>query len=196
MEKSVLNTVLNRISQLIFGENINLKLINPLTSCTLLLLFATLTFTSCTEAEPGPAGPIGQTGIRGEKGDTGEKGETGSANVTSFTFSKISFTNAGKVFELPALTAEILEKGLVVAYIRVSGGATWYPLPYEYFGSKINILSMAPGQITLSINYTGDGVDFRFVLIPGTTNVVMRSMSAAIDLTNYSAVKEYYNLPD
>jgi hypothetical protein len=83
----------------------------------------------------GPAGPQGEEGPAGEHGEQGPQGEPGpGVTVTQLTVSSSDFSNSDvetAFYDVPAITQEIHDEGLVLGFIDISGtGNTWYALPF------------------------------------------------------------------
>lgn len=79
------------------------------------------------------------------------------------------------------------------AYINFTTGE-YFQLPYldgtRFFRARFYV-----GRIEFSANYaTSPNQRVRYVIIPGGTTVGGRK--AAVDMSNYQAVKAYYHLPD
>ncbi len=163
----------------------------------------------------GPAGPAGADGVgtQGPKGDKGDKGDTGAANVIYSDWKdasggwvmseldgvrKYSFTIAA-----PALTTEILDKGTVLVYARLSGDNNQVrQLPYHFVGGTqvLYDLSLLSGSVKVwytSIEPKGvlipTGGQFRYVLIPGGQAA---GRSVAYAALPYGEIRAMFNLPD
>lgn len=174
------------------------------------------------QGEAGPKGDQGDPGPQGEtgpKGDQGEKGDPGTANViysswTSFvaanwsaSFNFFGQTRRNYVVDETAITSDILNQGTVAVYVRFGGtSGTIQPLPFEqaivqskaqYLGfnlqlSKI-IMFMYNKDDVLDPGTIGSGNSYRYVIIPGGTPT---GRMASVDISDYEAVKSYYNIPD
>ena len=101
------------------------------------ILFAMLAiFVSCSEdgapGDIGPPGPQGEQGTQGGQGLQGEQGEPGTANVVYsewFIISQSDWIGLGTAKltgEIPApeLNQEIMNKGVVLVYFRLSQSQT------------------------------------------------------------------------
>ncbi len=157
----------------------------------LLSTFLAIALISCS-AEDGTDGATGPQGPAGQNGIDGIDGEDGNANVIysgwqSFQQAQrdtvIDGTNL-KVNHLnaPELTSEIRENGAILVYMRFL--TTIMPLPYTSdagAGDRPSTVSFVPSPNRLYITrYTHDdsgsigfgAVQFRYILIPGSTNGV------------------------
>jgi len=117
--------------------------------------------------------------IKGEKGDIGATGATGSANVISsntilinnfFYYSSLKEYQAS--LSLPAITQEVLDKGVVIMYIS-DGSGTWYPLPYTDGTTTLNYQFKLGGFTIIYFNNNGSMptnpnnlIKIRVVVIP------------------------------
>ncbi|RYZ96880.1 MAG: collagen-like protein [Sphingobacteriaceae bacterium] len=175
------------------------------------LVIALLFTASCKKGDVGPQGEQGATGADGVKGAKGDQGPTGTANViysdwiysTNFrdTLSDNSAVRAADI-KAPKLTAALLNNASVMVYLNFGGGV--YALPYtSYAGGKLNTISYWPrvGKIIIT-RFTADNsrsialsslIQYRYVIIPGAVKAIT---SKNIDLSNYVAVKKFYNIPD
>lgn len=176
----------------------------------LLLLPITLFLFSCeTEGPIGPAGPAGKDGTNGIDGTDGNDGN---ANVVSknYTVSPNDWIEHGVLgidqyydvkIDIPEITSEIIEKGVVLVYLNVSG--TYYPLPItspngvdigdeQYQWLSLIDYVFKVGSVTImygSSDFMNDPIEnyleFKIVIIEG---IALKSLS--IDFTNYQDVKE------
>ncbi len=85
----------------------------------------------------GAEGPVGPPGPPGPSGGPGVQGPPGNANVRTFTF---NFDNGDAVFEndlaripveIPALSADIVENGAVLAFMQTQN-SSWFAIPYTF----------------------------------------------------------------
>jgi len=157
---------------------------------TKLLLTAGLFLLCLACSKTGPEGPQGATGPKGDRGDTGKQGPAGTANVIYSTWKSVT---SGRVLQwpIPALTREILDKGIILVYADFgsavllipyasnSGDVKMYP---QYYVGGLNIIS----NIDLNQYFR-----FRYVIIPG--GVIARSASG-VNYSDYRQVSEYYNI--
>ncbi|MEX2511262.1 MAG: hypothetical protein WD398_00030 [Cyclobacteriaceae bacterium] len=185
--------------------------------------------------EPGPQGERGsqgEQGRRGEQGEPGPPGEDGNANVLVKT---ITVTEEGYIddylsakhsnntlFFFPAkiakiddqdITQDIVDNGLVLAYIRVPLGlgfqpTQWVNLPYTYrhinqiyTGNYSSAFSLNTFTLAFYFTKNTEGTmpnirdwevpdnSIKYVIISG--HVAARLSSARIDLTNLNAIEEF-----
>ena len=162
----------------------------------------------------GATGATGTTGAKGDKGDkgdtgaTGATGVTGNANVIQVTYGSKTYINSNLQYILPAaITKDIVEKSIVSAYVQTSAGGTslWYNIPgattgaiYTYrlysetFTTGLN--NMFIGRVNVATTGNDTFTTTRILFIPAST--LLNGRRAAVDLSDYEAVKKYYNLPD
>lgn len=169
------------------------------------------------QGPPGPTGATGSQGPAGATGATGPQGPAGTANViysawTAFPAAASQLTTSAfsvnyRYFSVSSsrFSQAVLDNGLVLVYIKFAGTtgiATLLPYyspsgenQYEPILSagkldirwyKPNSMSTAPATLPTSNQY-------RYIIIPGGTAV---RRNAAVDYSDYEAVKKYYNLSD
>lgn len=173
-------------------------------------------------ADDGERGPAGPAGTKGDKGDTGDTGEPGTANViysdwfaldtySRKTAHRVNASTTGLLYEFtaPAITQEILDKGLVVVFFQFDGFVRVLPV-YNYTGLDIDmeLLYLRQSKLFLLVKRNAvvltaddeiivENMDlFRYVVIPGGNPAAGGRLSTPIDYHDYEAVKAYYNIPD
>lgn len=166
------------------------------TTCTTVLSVALLFAFSACDGE-GPVGP---------------QGPPGNANVTASTFvfsmDDASFNGpvASVQFDVPGLDVDVVDEGAVLAYFREQD--TWTAMPYT-FGDESPELPAV--DYTLTLGYAYD-VEFLEVFYEASSEEAVdlaalpdRTIKAVfiagfpvskigIDLTDYEAVAEYFEL--
>ena len=170
---------------------------------SLILLSVIFIAVNCTKE--GPEGPIGAQGAQGAAGNagaigatggtgaTGSTGATGTANVIYSNW--ITDADAGlwadttitlygtnirrRNITAPGITANVLNQGVVLSYVRFNTGTTPYPLPFVFAfnGSQVGLTGQpALGRLIYLIYnpttggapvVTSSGLDIRYVVIPG-----------------------------
>ncbi len=172
--------------------------IAPISRPLLLALTILFFFAAC---KPGDPGPKGDTGAIGATGPAGPQGAVGSANVTQITYG--SRTHTGNLIEytMPGVSAAMVNQSAVFVYLNNNGGL-WYPIPGIFNGTNEYRTNFVPAtnSTVRVIRVAGGpgGTDTftatRVVLIPAAT--LVNGRKAAIDYSDYEAVKKAYNLPD
>lgn len=166
---------------------------------TKLLLLAgmmMITCFSCTKTGPdGPQGVPGEQGAKGDKGNNGDKGDPGTANVIYSGWNH-SFTEYSGEWNVPALTAEILNTGTVLIYVRFDpflvGPYSYGQLPYSDGPNREIRASYQPGVITIrSVTLKLTFLALRYVIIPGS---IAGRRAAGVDYSNYLEVCKYYHI--
>jgi hypothetical protein len=178
----------------------------------LVSMVAMFIFLDACKTEKGEIGPIGATGAVGATGATGAtgvagpKGDPGNANVIQITYGSKTHTGSNLIYTLPAaITKDIVEKSIISAYVQTSAGGTalWYNIPgattaatytYRLYSETLaNGNNMYIGRVNTT---TGNDIftTTRILFIPAST--LLNGRKAAVDLSDYEAVKKYYNLPD
>ena len=155
------------------------------------------------KGDPGPAGATGPAGSAGAAGVAGAAGAAGNANVTQVTFdADFAPSASGRTLNLPAaVTTDMINKSVILVYLKVTPNSSplWYQIPglilstddFRYF---VN----ADARTLTIIRAIGTGVtmvtDTRVLVIPAST--VINGRQAAVDYSDYEAVKRFYNLAD
>ena len=151
--------------------------------------------------DPGPKGDAGSVGAQGPKGDPGTqgpKGDVGTADVIYSPWTSVSFAGSGTTYVGNLTAAKITQEVLDKADIRVywSEGGRVLSLPYaEVVGTTTYTVHQRfyVGRVELKASYSLSPQQFRYVIIPGA---VASGRRAAIDLNDYAAVKQAFNIPD
>ncbi len=156
----------------------------------------------------GATGATGTTGAKGDKGDKGDTGATGATGATGtanvqysdwipFTLTGTQSSNGTTNIILPKITQEVLDKYLIFSYIKfnISNWVYSLPLSFPSGGGKDETVAVRYylGNVMITSNVTYNNTSFRYVLVPGG---VPTGRKAAVDYTDYEAVKKYYNLPN
>ena len=168
-----------------------------------MVMFILLDACKAEKGEVGPAGPAGAngtngatgaTGTIGGTGATGAAGATGTANVIYSDWATVTFTGSGTAWSgkitAQKITQDILDKGVVKAYFKF--GSDIYEGSYV---SAVNgaimhyFINLGAINIRSTFNAT---YPWRYIIIPGGVG----ARRAAVDYSDYEAVKKYYNLPD
>lgn len=133
----------------------------------------------------GIAGMDGTDGQDGVNGQDGVDGQNGNANVTSVLFENQTISTGDTVFDIPELTQEIYDSGIVYAYVTVTGNEYWEVLPLS-LGQQIilEIDKIEVGKATLKANFTQSNLRLRFVLVAGHT-------INGIDFSDYRQVEAF-----
>lgn len=182
------------------------------------LLICAVTMGCKEDGEVGPAGPQGEQGLAGEKGDKGdpgekgdkgdpgEKGDPGTANILYSEWASATFSSSGGVYratlDAPEITQEVLNKGEVVVYEKVSFLAfppnpvpdpVYQKLPYTN-NLGWTMVTFQVGKIEISSDHEPFALStYRYVIIPGSTRA---SASRSIDLSDYKIMAEAYDIQD
>jgi hypothetical protein len=162
-----------------------------------LFLFAfLLSFSACTiENGPGPAGPAGPPG------------PAGNANVVSteqIVLNTWIYNNQQNWYaaniNVPEITADVLNTGLVMVYQQLNGGANpvWIPLPDTYGNLTTNYdfyrggLTVYRFNVDNTIPIAPTGMVIRIVVIPDS----YRRSNPETNWQNYQETKAALNLND
>lgn len=173
----------------------------------LLMVFA-ITLTACSDdGEDGMDGMDGAPGIAGQDGadgQDGEDGEDGNANVMSVTINDFSIVDGANDITIPQVTQDIVDSGLVLGYVTVSGNAFWETIPVVTGGSvilDIDRIFLETVRLTATFSQT---LNFRFLIIEGTpagreagsTNQDLRNYyeMQGVNFNDYESVKAFFNL--
>ncbi len=160
---------------------------------------------------------VGSRGSDGFDGRDGVDGADGIVNVRSvnFTFSVdaavINGTVASLQFDVPAITASVVDDGAVLMFFRDQG--TWTAMPFTYgVESEDPDLNAVDYTVTLSFGYD-DGfiepfyessIDIDMLPLDVTPDREMKAViidafllgKKGVDHSSWEAVKEAYNLED
>jgi len=151
---------------------------------------------------PGPGGPQGATGNTGATGPTGPQGPAGSngtdgangadgtMSVKSYLLINRSVTLTGFTnFNIPAITQDIVDSGVVLAYFRTTGSTgAYYALPYSEADRTITLSDFGVGYVNIKANFSQTGLDFKIVVIPGGSVTTLQIAHPNINFKNYSEV--------
>jgi hypothetical protein len=150
----------------------------------------------------GVAGPAGPTGATGAIGATGAVGATGNANVIQVSYASRTHTGTSLNYNLPAtITKAVFDNSAYFVYVSNIDGNT-YSLPGWFTGGtntyRVGTLVSTGVQGVFISRVAGTGSDVfnttRIVVIPA--NDLRTGRKAAVDYTDYEAVKKFYNLKD
>ena len=152
------------------------------------VLFAgmALIFFACSKGTTGPAGP---------QGPPGPDSVIHSNWIVLNMVSHDNDTTFDETLSAPAITQKILDSGIILTYISVQDNTntTLVFNAAPYFLSEI----FSPGQIDLVAPADFTGVNYRYVVIPGSTTAGTITSGPAKGLTvselramSYSAVQK------
>jgi hypothetical protein len=180
----------------------------------------------------GATGPAGATGAQGATGATGQQGATGSqgpAGTTNVIFSDwiarpfpgispnnwlyynaapsnstIKYPSYYTNITAPKLTKDILDKGLIMVYMRSSSNIV-RTLPFSEIGIQATHLATSlvggisveyksdiPLVLNATFNLPSIEMQYRYVIIPGSIS----GRLASTNYNNYEEVKRVFNLID
>ena len=95
------------------------------------------------------------------------------------------FTN----FSIPAITQDIVDSGVILAYFRTTGSNTgYYALPYSEAGRTITLSDFGVGYVNIKANFSQTGLDFKIVIFPGSSLTTLQVKHPGINLKNYNEV--------
>ncbi len=154
------------------------------------------------------------TSCRGDDGAEGPEGPMGNANVQLFTIDNPTWSANSIYFNNAAITQEVLDKSAILTYMVFNEyPEITYHVPGLGFDNlfQIRVFSQL-GVIRLAIR-DSDGTPFSgtlpsvlkvkvIIIESGTTgkmsvsSVEKELKNAGIDIKDYEAVKQYYNIKD
>lgn len=154
------------------------------------------------QGQQGEQGPPGQPGEDGQDGTDGQDGQDGNANVTSYLFTDQTLTTGfNNPFEIPAITQEIMDHGVVLGYMRETGDYGWYGLPFNTGTNYIHIYTISTGLLKLNSSFSISKLDLRFIVIEGKNgssgkaNTIRDELKEAdVDISDYYQVATYLGL--
>lgn len=169
----------------------------------LLAIFAA--FTACVGPR-GPEGPPGRDGL------AGRDGRDGNFNVISIRYEV--FADDWLVsgiqgepgyfleleFEVPEITNDIAEDGVVLVYYRAQAGDPWILLPYTFISSDdppfTEVLDFIYGPAF--VNFKSQANDFGATPYEGTFRVIIADAipvgKTALDYRNFEEVAAFFDL--
>ncbi|NJB71574.1 hypothetical protein GGR42_002036 [Saonia flava] len=196
---------------------------------SLLTLFALL-FLGCSkdgamglkgeQGEQGIPGPAGLDGEDGEQGLQGEQGEIGTANVIYSEWFTLQFpddieaNNYVSSIDAPALTAEVVENGVVLAYGRYFSNSdigVIEQIPFISFSinQHYSLNYTTPpasnsGRVFIKINSIDGGpigsplfFEYRYIIIPGEILTGGKSSGTINYLKmSYKEILILFNIPE
>ncbi|MES2425644.1 MAG: hypothetical protein V4560_01680 [Bacteroidota bacterium] len=147
----------------------------------------------------GATGATGATGVAGATGATGAVGATGSTGATgaagtAAAISSYVFTNVGvqilgtSTLAVPAITQTIVDQGVVLVYFRNTGTNSWFALPYSEAGNTLSVQSYTVGALNFKSNFTSNALDFKIIIIPGTSLTTFMARNPGLNLNDYNQV--------
>lgn len=179
------------------------------TKYVVLALFVLFSF-SCSP-EDGEDGAIGPQGEQGISGADGADGINGNANVQVLTIDMSTQSGTFDDIPVPELTQDVIDNDVVLGYIK--RGTRWFPIPA--------VADIIPFSVSVAIsngNYSLDYVDkvtggsysisagdidlLKIVIIEASNNskngdnlnAYEALLNAGVDITDFEAVCDYYNI--
>jgi len=156
-----------------------------------------LAIVACKKGDTGPAGPQGQ---QGPAGPQGPQGIAGNANVMQYNYGTQNFnTNPTAQLQITT-TLDTMNRSQWFVYLYDQPHDRWFFVPgFGYTGNADYRVSMgyAGGKVNIHVDRRGAGESYakaRVIRIYASTETT--GGRTAFDLTNYEAVRLYYNLPD
>lgn len=170
-----------------------------------LMLALVAAFSSCV----GPRGPEGLPGPPGRDGLNGRDGNWNVLSIRYEVFASDWLANGTQgvpgyylelEFEVPEITQDIAEDGLVLVYYRAQAGDPWILLPYTFISSDdppfTEVLDFIYGQGF--VNFKSQADDYGATPYEGTFRVIVADAipvgKTALDYRNYEEVAAYYDL--
>ena len=127
----------------------------------------------------------------GEDGAQGPAGQDGNANVTSVIFENHTVNIGNNVFNIPELTQDIFDHGIVYAYVTVTGNDYWEVLPLSLAQDIIlEIDRIEVGSATVKSTFTQSNLRFRFVIVEGNS----AKNGININKLSYEEAMNYFGL--
>ena len=157
----------------------------------------------------GPTGPQGPSGTPGATGPTGPQGPTGNANVQQYTFGPRT-ANVTFTYVIPTFTQTQLNNSAVLTYAKFPDDLSTYSLPgWVGIPACTSLISRTITEANLTISFqivqvtqqktlcqtTKEISQFIVVIIPNSSNVTL-AKTGGLNLSDYNAVRKFYNLPE
>lgn len=176
---------------------------------------------SAEDGQDGQNGAIGPQGVAGIDGIDGQDGLDGNANVINITFDVSEITGDNFNMEVPGLTTEIVENGVVLAYLKSAN--SWQQIPGTrillndvtvYIDVNTYLFSFNGGtSYDFYMEFTQGGSDYsiasgdmetlRVVLIESNSTITSKTnqisalqelKNAGVDTSDYYAVMDHFGL--
>ena len=156
---------------------------------------------SCKKGDTGPAGPqgaAGPTGAQGPQGPQGPQGIAGNANVTQYTYGAQNLATTTFSQLQVTTTQDTSDRSLWFVYLFYQPLSRWYTVPGPGFGATTVYrvsLGYSAGKVNIFIDKTGPGENYsQAMVIRVYANSSVAGGRAAVDFSDYNAVRQYYNL--
>lgn len=92
-------------------------------------------------------------------------------------------------FNVPQITQDIVDKGVVLMFFRITGSNSgFFAMPYAEAGQTLALSSYGVGYVSVKSNFTASGLDFRVVIMAGTSLTTLGTTHPGLNLRNYSQV--------
>ncbi len=151
--------------------------------------------TNGTNGEKGDKGDKGDAGTAGANGAAGAAGKDGSNNVSTYLLTNQSVSLTGYTrLSIPAITADIVNNGYVLVYFQINGDNSWYALPYSEVDRQLTVANYGTGFVNIKSNFTAGGLNFKVVVVTGTTAVKLQTVYPGLNLLNAANAARYLNL--
>lgn len=147
----------------------------------------------------GPAGATGAAGPQGSTGPTGATGATGPAGANAdansyLLLNRSVFTTGYTPFGIPAITQDIVDKGVVLVYVRNTSTTSWFALPFNEAGTTISLAAFRVGFIDIKSSVAASGLDFRVVVLAGTNLTTLMVAHPGVNINNYDQLAKVLNI--
>jgi hypothetical protein len=198
-----------------FKQNKEMKTITRLLG--LASIVAMFIFLDACKGEKGDVGPTGTTGTAGVAGPTGATGAigpigatgaTGNANVIQINYGSVTHTGSELFYNLTGMTEAQINNSAYFVYVKTSANATiWNQIPGIILlsGRRYDVtINTQPSGIANPRFYvsresgssSGNEVFTNTKILFIASNDIRNGRKAAVDFSDYEAVKKYYNLKD
>ncbi|WP_343766323.1 collagen-like protein [Gangjinia marincola] len=150
----------------------------------MMAIAVSFTTTSC-DAEDGEDGI---DGVDGQQGPQGIPGEDGNANVISVVFNDVDISIGNNIIDIPEITQEVVDSGVVLGYVTCCGNDFWETLPLVISTEvrlDIDRIGLEYLRLVSTFNQT---LNFRFIIIPSNVD------TSGIDLNNFDEVSQHFGL--
>jgi hypothetical protein len=88
---------------------------------------------------------------------------------------------------VPAITQDIVDQGVVMIYLRPTGSTgAYYALPYSDSGTTITMADYGVGYVDIKSSVSETGLDFRIVVIAGTSLSSLQLTHPGINVNDYN----------
>jgi hypothetical protein len=88
----------------------------------------------------------------------------------------------------------VVNQGIVLVYFRSTGANLWYALPYAEDDRSLKLSDYGVGYVDVKANFNSSGLDFRIVVITGTSLNTLQASHPGLNINSYKQVSAVLNI--